>query len=180
MYSSPTKARKITLTIHFRDEETPLIIYGGTSEQAIFEHIRDVTNLYRFRCVNKKQQPIILSSNLPDKTHIYVQDPNEREEEESDEPSPEEQIEYLKDKTRELLDAKNVLNAFKAMLISLEQPEPAADDNKEDEADKVNAEDTTNADGDVEVQDAVEPPSESTTEEVTSTVADDDTKTDEV
>ena len=92
MYSSQQKPRKITLNIHFRDDKIPLVIYGGTSEQAIFENIRDLTNLYRFRCVNKKQEPIILSSNLPDKTHIYIQDPNEKEQKESDEPSPEEQV----------------------------------------------------------------------------------------
>lgn len=89
--------RKINLIIHYNEEEIPLIVYRGTSEQAIFENIRDLTNLYRFRCLNKKKQPIILSSSLPDKTHIFVVDPNAKEIE-SDEPTPEEQVNIISNK----------------------------------------------------------------------------------
>jgi len=166
MFSSQSKIRKITLLIHFRDEEIPLIIYGGTSEQAIHEHIRDLTNLYRFRCLNKKGQPVILSSNLPDKTHVHIRDPNEKELADSDEPSPEEQIDYLKTKTRELLDAKNVLNTFKAMLISLEAPPPkdaaspdaASDENKDDNPKDEHSE--AAADGDSEQKQDTKPATE--------------------
>ena len=85
--------REINLILHFREEEIPLVIYPGTSEQAIFENIRDLTNLYRFRCLDKKQRPIILSSNLPNKTHIFIQDPTIIDQkEESDEPTPEQQV----------------------------------------------------------------------------------------
>ena len=87
--------RKINLIIHYGEEEIPLIIYRGTSEQAILENIRDLTNLYRFRCLNKKKQPIILSSNLPDKTHIFVIDPNVKEPEPSDQPTPQQQVNII-------------------------------------------------------------------------------------
>jgi len=144
MYSSQPP-RKLTLTIHHGDKEIPLVIYGA-SEQAIVENIRELTNLYRFRCLNKKQQPLVLSSNLPDKTHIYVVDPTAEKEEESDEPTAEEQVDYLKSKVREIIDAKTVLNAFKSMLIKLEQPPPAATDAETAAADAANAENTEKSD----------------------------------
>ena len=90
--ASPRKVNPINLIIHCGDEEIPLVIYRGTSEQAIFDNIRDLTNLYRFRCLNEQKQPIILSSNLPNKTHIYIEDPYKKEEEPSDEPTPEQQV----------------------------------------------------------------------------------------
>ena len=85
-------SRPINLIIHCEDDEIPLVVYRGTSEQAILDNIRDLTNLYRFRCLNEQKQPIILSSNLPNKTHIYIQNPNKKEEEPSDEPTFEEQV----------------------------------------------------------------------------------------
>eukprot|EP00484_Ammonia_sp_Unknown_P027277 CAMPEP_0197024162 /NCGR_PEP_ID=MMETSP1384-20130603/4793_1 /TAXON_ID=29189 /ORGANISM="Ammonia sp." /LENGTH=615 /DNA_ID=CAMNT_0042452507 /DNA_START=17 /DNA_END=1864 /DNA_ORIENTATION=- len=146
------ESHRIKLFIHHRDEQIPLVIYRGTSEQAIYEQIRELTNLYRFKVLNKKEQPIILSSNLPDKTHIYIQDPTlqDKKEEESDEPTPEQQIEYLKPKIQEVIDAKNLLNVFKKMLLNLEAPPPANpdDENKEQKADENAAADGQPADGD--------------------------------
>eukprot|EP01083_Nonionella_stella_P062510 162515_1 len=140
---------KITLILHFRDEEMPLIVYRGTSEQAIHENIRELTNLYRFKCFNEQQQPIILSSNLPNEYHVYIQDPtvvNDKEDEESDEPSAEEQVEYLKAKIHQVIDAKSVLNVFKSMLIVLESPPPPLPPNEDDEKNEDKSDDATASD----------------------------------
>ena len=86
--------RKINLILHYRDEEIPLIVYRGTSEQTIYDMIREITNIYRFKVVNKKQQPVILSSTIPDRTHLFIEDPSisDTKEEESDEPTAEQQV----------------------------------------------------------------------------------------
>mmetsp|Transcript_16973 Transcript_16973/g.26393 ORF Transcript_16973/g.26393 Transcript_16973/m.26393 type:complete len:616 (+) Transcript_16973:58-1905(+) len=115
-----SRPRKINLILHHRDEEIQLVIYRGTSEQAIYDNIREITNLYHFRIVDKKEQPLILTCELPNKTHVYVRDPTERKEE-SDEPTPEQQLEYLQPKMQQIIDAKNTLDVFKKMLLSLEQ-----------------------------------------------------------
>merc|ERR1712228_1085868 len=111
----------------------PLAIYPGTSEQAIYENIRELTNLYRFRCFTHNQQPMILSANLPNNTHIFIAEPLKNK---SDEPSPKEQAEYLKNKVHEIIDAKQVINIFKSMLISLEPP-PAKEENAENKEEQI-------------------------------------------
>eukprot|EP00486_Rosalina_sp_Unknown_P009493 CAMPEP_0201589998 /NCGR_PEP_ID=MMETSP0190_2-20130828/173014_1 /ASSEMBLY_ACC=CAM_ASM_000263 /TAXON_ID=37353 /ORGANISM="Rosalina sp." /LENGTH=603 /DNA_ID=CAMNT_0048045257 /DNA_START=23 /DNA_END=1834 /DNA_ORIENTATION=- len=172
--------RKINLIIHFGEEEIPLVIYRGTSEQAIFENIRDLTNLYRFRCLNKKKQPVILSSNLPDKTHIFVVDPLAKEPEPSDEPTPEEQIDYLKPKLQEVIDAKNVLNVFKTMLINLEAPPPKTEESKDGDAKPSDDNATEDAEkkeaGDQQPEEPKKEDAEATTEEAPKT---DEAPTDE-
>merc|ERR1712228_721397 len=95
-------SRQINLILHVGDEQIPLAIYPGTSEQAIYENIRELTNLYRFRCFTQNQQPMILSANLPNNTHIFIAEPLKKK---SDEPSPKEQAEYLKNKVHEIIDA---------------------------------------------------------------------------
>ena len=46
------------------------------------------------------------------------------------------QAEYLKNKVQEIIDAKQIINIFKSMLISLEPPPPAKDENAENKEDQ--------------------------------------------
>eukprot|EP01084_Bolivina_argentea_P205324 350786_1 len=143
--------KEIRLIIHFYNEIIPLIVYKGTSEQAIFENIRQLTNLYHFRCLNKKQEPLILSSNVPDKTHIYIENTNsiiqkQQNKLNDDNIKLQKEIQSLKNKIKYVSDAKNTIDILKSMLIYIEENsnKQKKDENNENNENKENEENNNN------------------------------------